>query len=112
MSALFNYYLPITALRVLPLPKLIIRRFDLLHFARHDEHRPFADVRHVVENERHPSLPVINGTRAGEETRLLCAEERMKLFPDRRLLLCNLNLLAQEGTPRLKCIGDENHDEH
>ena len=94
---------------MLSLPKLVIRRLDLFHFACHNEHRPFADIRHAVEIGLHLSF---NGTRAGEETRLLCAEERMKLFPDRRLLLCDLNLLAQEGAPLLKCIGDENCDEH
>jgi len=106
---------------MLSFPKLIIRRFDLFHFTRHNEHRPFADIRHAVEIGLHLSFNgtrageetrLFNGTRAGEETRLLCAEERMKLFPDRRLLLCDLNLLAQEGAPLLKCIGDENCDEH
>lgn len=35
----------------------------------------------------------------------------MKLFPDRQLALC-VNLLAQEGAPLLRCICDEDCDEH
>lgn len=56
MSALFNYYLPFTALRMLSLPKLIVRRFDLFHLARHNEDRPLADVLHAVEIEHHLPL--------------------------------------------------------
>lgn len=43
---------------MLPLPKLIVRCFDLAHLARHDEYRPFADVGHAVSDAfevvRHP----------------------------------------------------------
>ena len=56
MSALFNYQLLLTTLRMLPLPKLVIRRFDLVHFARHDEHRPFADVGCAVKIGRYLPL--------------------------------------------------------
>jgi len=41
----------------------------------------------------------------------LCAEERMKLIPGCRLWRCDLNLLAQEGTPLSQGIRDEDCDE-
>ena len=57
------------------------------------------------------SFQRFNGTRAGEEARLLCAEERMKLIPGCRLSRCDLNLLAQVGTPLSRGIHDEDCDE-
>ena len=55
-----------------------------------------------------PFARKIKAQEPGRRTKLLCEGGEENVFLTRSVLLCNLYLLAQEGTPLTPCIDNDN----